>query len=147
LNMGKFHFDKSVPEVVRAEVARFLPAHEWLVPAWCHRVNIFWKETDGEGSDAEVVTLHEYRYANLTFYGRWLAGTDEQKAQTVAHELIHVITNPLMRYVRELLEETLKEDEPKLYAHAEAHARRYYEGVVEDLARAVTERTYVAAEG
>lgn len=137
--MSKIEYHKSVPAAVRAELARFVPRFEWLIPAWCQRVTIKWATHDRDDHlcTAETFTQCEYRWAEIVLYAKWLEDGDALKAQTIAHELLHVVTNPFWRYVKEVHAETLQDDEPKLYAHVKAHATRYYEGVVEDLAELI----------
>lgn len=139
---NKFTFDAAVPAEARDALRPYLDAYAWLVPAWCHRVYVYWLASDGEDgdTDAEVNPMFDYRYAKLTFYANWLAGPPERRGAVVAHELLHIVTNPLMRYIRRVAKDAFEEDEPKLFAHVEEGLRERCEGVIEDLAQMIDAR-------
>jgi hypothetical protein len=129
----RFHFDKALPDVVKAELERFLPELGVFVPSWCQRVTFYWWQRDDDGEDMSISVNYEYRFASLYVTPLWLGGDDRAKRENIIHELVHVSVGPLANYARETFK-LLLDGEPKFRQHADNELRVRHELVTQELA-------------
>lgn len=121
---------ENVPKEIQAWMETEMPSALALCPSWVEDLTVRY---DGELHDAEMASLSSYknRWAVLIVTGLTLSQSDEDRTNTLRHEMIHILLAPFTDCVKmcvpaagdcsSLLEKWFKDAE---------------EAVVEDLARA-----------
>ena len=142
LIIGKFWFSPHMPdEVLELAKELFLPL-EWMIPAWCEEVRVFWdaegfdndRESKDNSASAYMTASYSYRFARIALCPVFLSQEDEERRLTVRHEMGHVILSPFADYVREAFD-TLAGDNEIVRKLVETEIRERYEAVTEDLAK------------
>lgn len=147
--MSKFVFYKTVPDEVRAAAESHLLPLEWALPDWCRTVNVGWRAEGGEDEAGQllcVTTSFEYRNADLTVGPLFLSATEEMRADACLHEIIHLHVGPLFNYADRTIKVLTAEDAKQQTILLE-EARRYNEGVTQDLTNTIFRRLYATPEG
>lgn len=108
--LGKFHFTDSLPHEVVKGLPDFFLKNEYIVPEWCHEVQVIWdpepQDEDGNasGSPAYTDTHYEYRYATVAICPSFLAEEPDAKDKIIKHELGHIVTAPLVDHMAHVLQ-------------------------------------------
>lgn len=108
LKVGKFWFEATMPDEVVNACKDLLIRNESLIPSWCEEVRIYF---DAEGTDtssgglasAYIETNYSYRFANLTICPPFLCEELQDRDNRIKHELSHIVTAPLIYYVRDIV--------------------------------------------
>lgn len=138
LIIGKFWFSPHMPDEI-LEVAKeyFLPL-EWMIPAWCEEVRIFWNEEglsdESSTAAAYMSSSYSYRFARIALCPSFLNQEEEERKLTVSHELSHVVLSPFANYVRETFD-TLAGENEMIRKLVDTEIRERYEAITEDLAK------------
>ncbi len=111
---GKFWFDGSLPKEVLESCRDIFLANEDLIPEWCHEVIIKWDSDADNNSDetisAYVVTSYCYRNATIHLCPQFLSALPEVKQTIIQHELFHIVSQPLIEYVKDVVGIMTKDD-------------------------------------
>ena len=95
-------------------------------------------EADNAEFSATMRTDKDYRFARLTICGHFLS---EPKAdEMLYHELIHCVSQPMVDFMREVIEITVPDNESLLRQYLEKELARHNEMLAQDLAYAVEQR-------
>lgn len=113
--VGKFWFSEAMPQEVKDASLPLLVENEHLIPEWCHEVRVYWNPA-GEhvGEDlaaAYIETEYAYRYATLTICPAFLSEEDEARTFRIKHELWHIVSSPLVSYLKDITDILSKRDE------------------------------------
>jgi len=140
----KFKFDKNIPAEILRSIQKNLSALEFLIPAWCHEVNVEYL-TDGaltgvsENCLADSHIHYQYRNGALAFYPGYMAESESERMNTCIHEMLHLTVNILYYYSRgEIIDLTEGKDE--LQKHILDEQERRLESVISDLAYSLQKR-------
>ena len=133
----RIHYTKEVPDEVRAIFSPLLTRWGFLVPTWCHSIDIHWDDQDDSGA-LRVGTHYEYREADIYVLANFLT-TPENREQQVVHELMHLSLAPLTK-VAESLRDALVKKAPDVEEWANEQFRQGEEATVCDLTALVMER-------
>ena len=141
--MSKFRFDSKFPEALRPEFEGMCAEFEWLIPAWCHRVTLFF-DGNGESPDeaASVAADFSYRFASIFIKGEFLNSAARQKREMFLHEVIHISLAPISNYARNTIKSLLLPDAPKFNEHAQEALRSRVEGATQDFAVMLMDKLY-----
>lgn len=140
--MSKFIYDDDIPVYLLPELRRYLEPLEWLVPSWCNRVFIGWNGAESKDDGVAIMdnlVRYPYRWARITFYGRWTNQTDDLKPHLVAHEILHIAIDPLYHYACDVLGE-IAADNDDLRRRVQTEMTDRVEAVTEDLAMIIGSR-------
>lgn len=118
-----------IPEV-RAAIEPHLSRWAFLIPAWCHEVNVVWNDDDTDGA-LSVRVHYEYRRADLNVLPNFLSCPDRRE-RNVIHELLHIITEPMANCMRDMRDSLVKAN-PDLEKWADEQIRFGTESVTCDL--------------
>jgi len=127
-------YTPGLPAEARAAIEPHLVQWAFLIPAWCHRVNVVWTDDDANGA-LKVQVHYEYRRADLHVLPNFLSATAHREEQVI-HELLHIATEP-MRNTCHDLRDALVAQIPALAGWADELMRHSEESVVCDLAAAI----------
>jgi hypothetical protein len=103
--MSKFIYSETIPAEILPVVKEKFEKYEYLVPGWAKEVRIYWKP---EGSSekltsADTIGDFAYRFGIINICPGFLSEVDSDREDTVIHELIHVLTAPLVNFYGQLL--------------------------------------------
>lgn len=108
--------------------------YEYLLPTWCHYVNVYWNADERDGALAWCDTKYEYRHAGITICPRWLDQTTEERERAVEHELNHLPTTPLVDWIRGVITRLVpKDSKSELQAELLEGLRVWNESATSDL--------------
>lgn len=131
--MSKFYIWPTMPDAIMPLVDKYFLPLEWMIPAWCASVNLYFNAEVNE-STALVAQVHfDYRFAEMWIHPLWLKQRDELKLDGAIHEMLHISINPMFDYAHNTIG-TLLKDETLFKVHAQEDLRRICEGVTQDLA-------------
>lgn len=133
----KIRFSPRVPAEVRATIEPLLVKWAFLIPGWCHAIDVQWDDDDTDGA-LRISVHYEYRDADLFVIPNFLTGVDHRDRHVV-HELMHVFTAPLTA-VAQALRDALVHKVPELEEWANEQLRQGEEATVCDLTALVMER-------
>jgi len=144
----KFKFDKNIPAEILPSITKNLLALEFLIPAWCHEVNVEYL-ADGalkgvsENSYADSNVNYQYRGGALAFYPGYMTESESERMNTCIHEMLHLTVNILYYYSRsEIID--LTEGKEELQKHILDEHERRLESVISDLTYSL-EKYFVVA--
>lgn len=113
----KYWIHPLVPDEVKVACKDALEQNESLIPSWCNEVRIYWDsegdQTDhGEGAAAAYMEAsYAYRYASITICPPFLSEEPRDRESRIRHELCHIVTYPLILYVKNVAETLTNEEE------------------------------------
>jgi hypothetical protein len=128
--MEKIYFTAGISDEVRTAVEPHLKKWAWLIPAWCHEVNVTWRDDDTNGA-LNVDVHYEYRRADIQVLPNFLSCVERREANVV-HELLHIVTHPLVNTARDI-RDRLDKANPTLADWANEMIRHSDESVTCDL--------------
>jgi hypothetical protein len=103
---GKFWFSPDVPDEVKSSCKDVLLRNEYLIPNWCNEVRIFWNAVADDTNDGTVAayidTSYAYRYASIFICPPFLNEELDDREIRIKHELCHIVSTPLVSYVRDV---------------------------------------------
>jgi hypothetical protein len=134
---SKIRFTPGISDEVRAAVEPHLMKWAFLIPAWCHEVNVTWRDDDPAGA-LNIVVHYEYRRADINVLPNFLS-CPERRERNVVHELLHIITEPMRNTARDLRDVVAK-GHPDVLGWADEMIRHSDESITCDLAALVLER-------
>jgi hypothetical protein len=135
--LEKIRYASDLSPEVRAAIDPHLAKWAFLIPGWCHGVDVRWDDDDTTG--ALVVTVHyEYRDADLIVLPNFLTHLEHRQRQLV-HELMHLLLAPLTA-VAEALRDALVKQVPEMETWANEQLRQGEEATTCDLAELVMRR-------
>lgn len=132
-----FIYDDHIPALVLPELKASLDGLEWLVPAWCSRVTIYWRSEGTDGTCIDCSISYCYRRAELNFYPRFLDNDNspELRREQVIHDLLHITLGVISDYATDEIRRLIPEDEaPKYRATVVEELEHRCESVTQDLA-------------
>jgi hypothetical protein len=141
IETSRFSYKPNIPVSLRPEIEKLFQPFEWLVPAWCERVNIHWDSKGADEDCAQTTTHFAYRWASISLFPMFWDQSEEKKRQSVVHELLHISTAPVADYARNAFESLVKADAPKFHEHLQSELGDRYEGMVQDLMRIILSKT------
>lgn len=118
--MTRIRYTPGLPDEVRSAVAPHLERWAFLIPSWCHELNV----------------IYEYRRADLTVLPNFISCLPDRRARDVVHELLHIIIEPMQRVAKDLRERLVAEC-PPLGAWSSEAIRFADESVTVDLTEMV----------
>lgn len=125
------YFD--TPTEVCEVVQLLLSKYEWILDGIINKVGVhFEPDMDGENFIASINVQREYRRVDIYITGKFLQSNDEERELAIAHELSHVITDPLYTVVNEIFDNFV---ETGVGDYVAEQIRKANESVVEDLSR------------
>jgi hypothetical protein len=140
--VGKYWFSPLIPDEVKDSCRGALLANEALIPAWCNEVRVYWDSegasTDhGEGSAAAYMEAsYSYRYASITICPPFLSEEEPDKESRVRHELCHIVSYPILFYIKSVVETLTGEDET-IATLVKKELSEKIESLTEDLAQII----------
>jgi hypothetical protein len=111
-----------VPPEVRASLEPHICCRLWILPTWCHHLKVEWDPNDA-ANEMRSLSQKEYRQVTIIVCPGWLTISEDERAVTVRHELVHPSLEPLHNVIRDLLD-MIKEKYPDAHKWAD-EARRY----------------------
>ena len=123
------------PDQLRDEVETFVREFLWIVPTWCHELDIEW-DPDASNGAARSVIKPRYRQAHLLIHPAYLECDIDFRRGIIAHEMIHIALGPIVTFGARLIEDFTPEDGIRKFVQEEWASR--FESVVEDLALAIS---------
>ncbi len=133
----KIRYAESVIPEVRSAIEPHLLKWEFLIPAWCHEVNVTWQDDDANGALSTVVH-YEYRRVDLNILPNFLS-CEDRRERNVVHELLHIVTEPLQNTCKDMRDALVKQV-PELEGWATEMIRHSDECVTCDLAAILFDR-------
>jgi hypothetical protein len=134
---NRFWFHGEVPEEVISACKSLLEENEHLIPSWCNKVRVYW-DAEGDENDnsssltgAYIETSYAYRNASLTICPAFLSETPEDREALIKHELLHIVSGPLITHVRTVSEALCKDE--AYSAIIEKQNQEKIESLTEDL--------------
>lgn len=114
---GKYWFQEDLPKEVYESCINLLRENQDLIPSWCEEVRVCWDSQgehtiNGNSAAAYIESNYAYRYARLSICPPFLNDSEEDRLDTIRHELAHIVTAPLVNYVRDSFSILADEDEP-----------------------------------
>lgn len=125
----------AMPTEVRTALAPLVERHIALVPTWCHVLLLDWDDTDRDAL-AKTTCRREYRWAKITVCPSWLRQDSTEREDTIVHELLHVVMEPVHNHTTDMLN-LIREKYPDVHAWAEEQRRYANEATVQDMTRAI----------
>lgn len=125
---------KDFPPEVRTALEPMLEQWGALLPTWCQEFIVSY---DG-ARDAQMAATVNYRnrWVVLRVTGLWIDNANEERENSLRHEMIHVLLEPMAMAVARIIEDTVPEDTP-LAKLCNSVFTDGLEATVEDMARAV----------
>jgi hypothetical protein len=150
LRVGKFWFSSLVPKEVLDTCKDTLLKYECLIPNWCNEVRVYWdaegnSPDDGENTaTAYISTNYAYRFASLNICPPFLSEEIEDRETRLKHELCHIVSSPLVSYVRDTVAIVTQDEAMTQLVCRESTEKS--ESMTEDLAYILTqmEKTFSA---
>lgn len=106
--MTSVHWD--VPREVRSALEPHLERWWALVPTWCQEFTVRYDHENPSRMAARI--NYANRWATLVVTAGWLNDPDEERANSVRHELAHVMLEPVSAAVRRIISDTQEEGTP-----------------------------------
>lgn len=129
---------KIVWDKVPAETKEALEPHlrRWmpLLPTWCQEFAIEWQPMND--SRMAVRVNYRNRSAVLILTPLWLSDSPEERANSLRHELVHVLLTPLMDAVGSIIDSNTEKNTPARKMADEMY-NLALESSVEDAARRI----------
>lgn len=99
-------FNPSVPSSLKKEVSKLVKPWVGLVDDKLDDLQVEFNIGDSDGKDAvaAILTQREYKFATLHIFPRFLTIPQEDKENTIVHELMHVLVAPMRDASFKLLE-------------------------------------------
>lgn len=97
--MNRFQFKGEFPPEVKPSIMAVVSRYEYLLPSWCHHVEVYWNAEIGDESIALCETKYEYRLASITIGPLWLDRDQEERERSIEHELAHIPSMPMFQWV------------------------------------------------
>lgn len=133
----KLRFSRMLSPEVRDAVEPHLTKWAFLIPGWCHEINVIWNDGDGDGA-LSINVYYEYRNADLAVLANFLTKPEYREGHVV-HELLHLSLAPLTQ-TAQALRDALAEKVPDVEPWATEQIRQGEEATTCDLAALVLER-------
>lgn len=136
------------PEALEPIVRQDFASVAWLVPTWCTFVCVSYDTSSEGGDDATMSSVSssvEYRQAHVMVRPGYFAAhfNPVDRSETLAHEVVHIATAPLVNYAEERIG-MLAEGDERLAKVVLQEMRERVEGMTQDLARAISRRSWFA---
>lgn len=125
-------WEPDFPADLRSIAEPVLSECVWLIPSWCQEVIVRYNPHIDARMQSEI--SHRNRWLVLNFTGQWLNEPEDERVNTLVHELVHVCVEPFAiaaNRVRDQIPEAAR-------GLAEDMLRDGLECSVEDLARCIT---------
>lgn len=126
-------WESDVPPEIRAAVEPLLQRWWVMVPGWCEEFTV--KYSAKRDARMAVSVNYRNRWALLIVTGQWLQDAPEERENSLRHELVHILVEPLTAGVRRIIEDTLEAGTPTMEL-CDSIFTDGMEAAVEDLARA-----------
>lgn len=122
------------PPEVRSALEPMLERWGALLPTWCQDFIISYDGT----RDAQMAATINYRnrWAILRVTGLWLDNPPAERENSLRHELVHILLEPMDSVMRRIIEDTIPKDTP-LAELCDSVFTDGMEAAVEDMARAI----------
>lgn len=127
---SRIRFTPGTSDEVRAAIEPHLLKWAFLIPSWCHEVNVTWRDDHTNGA-LNIVVHYEYRRADLTICPNFMS-IPLRRERCVVHELLHIITQPIVNTANDI-RDVLEKDSPRLAEWATEMIRHSDESVTCDL--------------
>lgn len=139
--IGKFWFSAAMPDEVKDSCKDLLVKNDYLIPSWCNEVRIYWDcagdDNDGALAAAYVETNYAYRYAAMYICPPFLSEELEDRDIRIKHELCHIVSSPLVSYVRDTVNILGKDENLSQLVSRESSEK--VEAMTEDLSYIILE--------
>lgn len=139
----KFWLSSELPNEVKDACRDTLLKNEALIPGWVNEVRIYWdapgdRIDGGEASASAYMTAsYCYRYANITICPPFLSEEKADRENRLRHELSHIVSYPLMSYVKQVVE-TLSSEDDAVTQIVRMELSEKVESMTEDLTNIIT---------
>jgi hypothetical protein len=137
-DLSKLRFSPNVAPEVREAIEPHLVKWAFLIPGWCHELNVAWNDRDTEHGALSISVFYEYRNADLDVHANFLT-QPAHREQSVVHELLHLSLAPITQ-VAETLRDALVAEVSALEPWATEMIRQGEESTTCDLTRLVVGR-------
>lgn len=127
---SKLQFGPSVATEVRSAIEPLLVRWAFLIPNWCHEIDIRWDDENPDGA-LRIEVYYEYRDADLFILPNFLT-TPENRERQLVHELFHLSLAPLTK-VAEAMRDALVKKAPDVEEWANEMLRQGEEATTCDL--------------
>lgn len=130
-------FAPKMPQEYVNAVGSLIEHFGWMAPSWCHTLTLDYASDDKDDgrTKAECEAEPHYRQARITVYPRFLELDQAERANTIVHELCHLVIAPLSHAIADILGAAQLSDDAR--AIAEKMQGDADEAVVEDMAVAL----------
>ncbi len=133
--MTEIMFRGDWPDDVRGIVNPVLQDWIHLIPGWVRILYVRF-ESDGGKTTASIHMSYENRWATLKVRPDWLEDTPKERARDLVHEIAHLHTQPMNVVFMDVIQGLDKQFKDFAYERW----KEAWEGTVEDLAWAFTEK-------
>ena len=139
---NKYWISSAVPDEVKAACEDILLKNEALIPGWVNEVRVYW---DAEGDETEhgsglaaayMEASYAYRYASITICPPFLSEEKADREIRIRHELCHIVSFPLIMYVKHVAE-TLSGEDDTVAQLVKKELSEKIESMTEDLAQII----------
>ena len=132
----QIRFDVTFPEDLKQRTETLLLR---FLPFACRRVDrLFVIANDRQDYEAAIDIRARYRHANVLLTGEFFRSTDEEQVEYVAHEIAHILVEPLGRQARIVAEAYVPKDS---LDYVQQQLEDAEELAVEEMTRAMVELT------
>lgn len=126
----------------RKEIEKYVDKYVWLLPKWCHKLNVGLWDSHPDGFIATMQTDYTYRFCVLDLYSVWIDKPDYIKEETIIHEFLHCHLSILADYARNTINNLCSvDDAPKFHNHLQSQLQMFHEQITEDLSLAIFTKT------
>ena len=121
------------------DILRHMKPFMYLVPTWCHRIQIRVELSDEEHQSAIGTHVsYEYRRATMKYYSGWFTEPEKDKWMHVIHDMLHIHNSAYMDFVEDYFDVSTKDKDDKvLYNVLIEQSRLYNESAIQDLAMSI----------
>lgn len=123
----------------RDSVAAVLDPLLWIVPPWCRSISVRVTQQKGGGM-ASVCVDEEYRQASIQLDGEWFNAPPEEQRRYLAHELVHILIQPMADLGRRLLDALSDDLNGPAFKLIDAQWVAAVEAVTSDIDRTIAAR-------
>lgn len=134
MTAADIRWEPDFPADLRPSVEPHLLRWAGLIPTWCQEFIVRYNSQQDGRMAAHV--NYRNRWAVLIVTPEWFDSPEEERENSVLHELVHIGMEPLSSAVDRIIRDTLEEGSP-LRELADGMFTDGMEASVEDMARAI----------
>lgn len=127
------------PSELEASIEKNVKFLIHLCPDWVNHLSVRFNSQPDESdrtTTAYIEADYKYRRVVLTICPTWVVLTETERKHTLVHEAVHILTAPVQQFVKETMDELLRDDAAALRV-VQANWRIANESTTEDLTNTI----------